>query len=437
MRFFEFSNSINEVNMSPGNLAKSAKEVNAVCGIEFEMYVPFDVSDHDEIEDRMSELANSIEMYTSRDAIYSLDSHGEDHAKGTMYVIEPDGSLKSKKPGYEGLEIVSPAIPFSEMLSEINIIQDWANDNNCYANASTGLHMNISIEGVDMGDIDYVKLILFTGDQHVLKQFDREANIYCSSSLKELSTAVHSDQSAAYAIMQGLQSNLAASANSLYDQNYSRRVSINRKINCIEFRSPGGDWINNIDQMLNALNRFVVAVSIAADPNAHRQEYAKKLYKLVMSNGTPANSVELFTMFQSGQLTTNDLKRKVKVGKAERPAAYSPAQLRAGNRSWVVEMPNGKKIVVTAETAKAAVAKIRTQYKLNSVQYPDKMFNIQPNIQRDMYGTSFAHPPVNQEVDWSKYSQKATNPKQQTIPGMNKTDDDWETALSKFDNMFK
>ena len=46
MRYKEFKEDLFEVKMSPGNLKKMAAEIDALVGIEFEMYVPR--SDFDE-----------------------------------------------------------------------------------------------------------------------------------------------------------------------------------------------------------------------------------------------------------------------------------------------------------------------------------------------------------------------------------------------------
>jgi hypothetical protein len=46
----------------------------------------------------------------------------------------------------------------------------------------------------------------------------------------------------------------------------------------------GGNYIDAIDVVINTVQRFAYAYSIAADPNAERQEYAKKLYKLLGSS---------------------------------------------------------------------------------------------------------------------------------------------------------
>jgi hypothetical protein len=59
-------------------------------------------------------------------------------------------------------------------------------------------------------------------------------------------------------------------------------VSINTKDNRIEFRSPGGDWLDtDINKLINTMLRFIVAMDIALDPEKEKKEYAKKFFDLL------------------------------------------------------------------------------------------------------------------------------------------------------------
>jgi hypothetical protein len=63
-------------------------------------------------------------------------------------------------------------------------------------------------------------------------------------------------------------------------------TSINVKDGHIEFRSPGGDWLDeNFDKIENTLLRFTVAMSAALNPEMYREEYLKKLYKILNPEG--------------------------------------------------------------------------------------------------------------------------------------------------------
>jgi hypothetical protein len=54
------------------------------------------------------------------------------------------------------------------------------------------------------------------------------------------------------------------------------------KSNRIEFRSPGGDWLEHEPEVIeNTVYRYVVALDAAMDPQKYRQDYLKKMYQLV------------------------------------------------------------------------------------------------------------------------------------------------------------
>ena len=53
-----------------------------------------------------------------------------------------------------------------------------------------------------------------------------------------------------------------------------------KKNKYISFRHAGGDYLNEVQKIKDTIGRFVAVMMIAADPNAHQEEYMKKLYKL-------------------------------------------------------------------------------------------------------------------------------------------------------------
>ena len=62
-------------------------------------------------------------------------------------------------------------------------------------------------------------------------------------------------------------------------------MTINVKDNYIELRSMGNDYMNKLPLVKNMIMRYAQAYAVAIDPNAYKQEYAKKLTKLVGSTG--------------------------------------------------------------------------------------------------------------------------------------------------------
>ena len=84
------------------------------------------------------------------------------------WIFEPDSSLDADDSDNMPVEIVSPPMPLLDCLRQMENFFTWAEDNGAYANSSTGFHMGVSLPHRG-GAVDYVKLALFLGDEHVLK----------------------------------------------------------------------------------------------------------------------------------------------------------------------------------------------------------------------------------------------------------------------------
>ena len=181
------------------------------------------------------------------------------------------------------LEFVSPYMPIDKMLAELNKVVAWAKANKCTTNYKTGLHINISVPNYNQDRLDYVKLALLMGDEYVLEQFGRTGNKYAASALGKVRDRVKArPYEAKYLLdkMKGHMRELASQA--IHSSNTDKFTSINTKEKQVEFRSPGGDWLDeNLDKIENTLLRFTVALSAAMDPKAYREEYLKKLYKVL------------------------------------------------------------------------------------------------------------------------------------------------------------
>ena len=215
------------------------------------------------------------------------------------WIVEPDGSLDPDDYEDAGLEIVSPPMPLPQALESLRTVIDWANGpGDAYTNGSTGLHMGVSIP-YKGGDVDYVKLILFMGDQYVLDQFDRAANSYTRSALEKLQDVQRSRRRVREAEGSMTGAEKTAAAMDLMRKNLielaqryvqdgvgkDKYTSAHIKPGYIEFRSPGGDYLSmdsRDEQSLgNTMLRFARAMQIAGRPDLERKEYSKKLYKLL------------------------------------------------------------------------------------------------------------------------------------------------------------
>lgn len=241
--------------------------------------------DEDEIQQKTYEAArDDLDRYLDG----SVTVGRRNSAVSDLFVIMPDGSVTSYDSGYVGMEIVSPPTDVQTMRKAIDDIKRWAKWTGAFTNETCGLHMNVSVPNYDRTTLDYTKLVLLVGDEYVLKQFDRLSNEYCANTFLRLQQHIKRSEVADVTRLLGeLQTNLdAAASRAFYDLNRGR-PSINVRgdgDDWVEFRGPGGDWLKySTDQLMNTLNRFVISLDAAMDPQKYRKDYLKKLYARLMS----------------------------------------------------------------------------------------------------------------------------------------------------------
>ena len=241
------------------------------------------------------------------------------------YVVEPDSSLSpTRGKGGEGLEFVSPPLSIPEMIDQINKVKAWAKDGNAYTNDKTGLHMNISIPGYRLDKLDFVKLALFLGDKYILEKFGRLGNSYARSAFDQIASFIKQNPEKANKAVDAMRQNLNSVASKLIHNGYTDKyTSINTKDNRVEFRSPGGDWLEmDTDAVVNTLLRVTYALNIALDPEAERKEYQKKFAKLLTADKKDeTDTIKYFTQFATGNLPRTALVSYIKNAQSKRDFA--------------------------------------------------------------------------------------------------------------------
>ena len=261
------------------------------------------------------EIGDSLHAAIDMPVKVSSNYHSTPRREG-MWIVEPDSSLQADDREDFGLEIVSPPMPLEQALEKLEQVCDWANnpsEGNCYTNESTGLHMGVSVP-FKGGDVDYLKLILFLGDEYVLKSFGREANTYTKSAMSKFKENIKGGRADPAGAMKLMQSGLIELANREIQKGVGegKYTSAHVQKGYIEFRSAGGDWLaeENADpeKLSSTMLRYAYAMSLAADPSAERREYAKKLYKLIAPEGD--DQLALFSQFTAGELDKEQLKKR-------------------------------------------------------------------------------------------------------------------------------
>lgn len=262
-------------------------------------------------------VADDFSQAIGRPVNAASSYHGGRREAG-HYVVEPDGSLQGDR-GETGLEFVSPVLTVPEMLEDIDKVAKWASRAGAYTNSSTGLHMNVSVP--DQENLDYVKLAMFLGDNYILEQFGRAGNSYCKSALNKIITTARSDPGRVEEMMRQFQGGLSELASKiLHTGSTEKFTSINNREGWIEFRGPGGDWLNDdLAPVKNTLLRAVVALDVATKPEEFKQEYYKKLYK-TLSQGQEDDTIQYFARYAAGELPQSALKAFVRNIQGKRKA---------------------------------------------------------------------------------------------------------------------
>ena len=338
-----------------------------------------------------------------------------DQQQGGYFIIEPDGSIDADQ-GDAGLEFISPAMPLKDGIEMLEKVKTWAKGYGCYTNKSTGLHMNISVPNMTIDNLDYVKLALFLGDEHVLKEFDRTYNSYAKSAMKIVREKIEQNPENATALLAKMKEHVNAAASKLVHSGITNKyTSINTKDKYVEFRGPGGNYLNDdIPKLINTALRAAQALRIATDDGAYKQEYAKKLYKLISPEGEwtdPNNSVALFSRYALGQINKSELVDNVRQAQVARKEKKGEEQ-----QYWVMNKDgSGGKQMVFATSETEAIIKGGKQMGMKREDSISKLkaeLFVDHNLKRKVYDENVRAAVDGLPMRWSEWAKN--------IPGHSK-----------------
>lgn len=288
------------------------------------------------------------------------------------FTIEPDASLKKKQEATDGgLEFVSPPLPLKDMYTTLTRVREWAIANKCYANRSVGLHVNVSLPGLNSIKTDYLKLVLLLGDEHVLRQFKRSASDiaadeknYAVSGISRIVQSVKNSPHIVPGMLDSMREKLSHLATKAIIGNVDKYTSVHTKNEYIEFRGPGGDWINaNYDLLLQTLHRFVVATAAAMDPDMYREDYLKKLYKLFQPYTAEETDItKAFVLFSAGEIDAESLKKRLLKNNQGKTA-----QNAIGGRWWWKLTYRSSSIELVASGEASAIEQAKQHWRMPNI----------------------------------------------------------------------
>lgn len=211
------------------------------------------------------------------------DYHGSSNY--SKWRVEKDSSL-----GNTGAEIISPILPLNDGIEAIENMFDWINKYGDTAN-STGFHVNMSFKGYDMKKFDWLKLLMFVEEGAIYKDFEnRKGNNYATSLMSYFDGTLSIDSNiGSKKYYDAIGKNSASGMNRIKEKlragkffgvNFSSIIkgSDNARI---EFRYMGGRYHLKKKQVVENILRYAAWMRIALDPNYKKEEYIKKMMRMV------------------------------------------------------------------------------------------------------------------------------------------------------------
>lgn len=259
MRYYQ----IKEARMGNKDLMPILSNIDYTIGMEFEIVVDNKNINFDEIIRILNN--EGIHKINNAEHYHAINKNSDE------WYVEIDISIKPY-----GFELISPVFnsvdeALSNMKKVFDIIDKYWSTNN-----STALHINIGT--FNYKDIDLLKLLLFTGQDYVLKTFDRSDNSYTVNNLKNLLSDIDPGEDR-YVIYQKI--NDTVLSNDKY-QFFNFKHLKNQKY--IEIRGIGGsDYHKKYGIISKMLLMFIRSIQIAMNPGLYKKEYLKKIIKLVDS----------------------------------------------------------------------------------------------------------------------------------------------------------
>ena len=304
-----------EAKMSPSTMAKQFEKIDGYIGFEIECLLSkklvkgnigrFDNDDDDDDDDSFSRRRASHDSFDS--ILYDeQDDEQDEQIKYFPYIREilEDAELYQyiKALDYDSsiklyqhtdcftVEIVTKPINSKEALDVLQQLFDLLDDYGMITNDSCGLHVNISTNKTSNKNTDLFKLMIFLGEDYLLKMFNRENNLYTQNMKKELLDAEFNK--ASHAEM----NNVIMQRISEFGKYYSFN-SIKLTQNYIEFRVAGGkDYQYRMDEITKATHMFMYVLYIADNKDYLASLYAKKKAAFISKLKTEVKDDPAFTV---------------------------------------------------------------------------------------------------------------------------------------------
>jgi|APSaa5957512493_1039668.scaffolds.fasta_scaffold00133_32 hypothetical protein len=231
----------------------------------------------DFVIDKTGSAWKDLVKITGREPRIEINSSDVDY---TVWTITRDESLEAG-----GVEIVSSILTLKDGLDALMKMYKWIDLYGDTGNEyNTGLHINMSFDGYDMSKFDWLKLILFIEEGAIYKDFNRKDNRYAKP-VKDFIIDLDGkwDGVSSNEYFQTLKVDGPGGENKVKDMiRGGKFFGVNfTNDDRIEFRYLGGAYHKKLKQTRDSILRYAAWMRLALDPQYKRNDYIKKLIKLI------------------------------------------------------------------------------------------------------------------------------------------------------------
>jgi hypothetical protein len=299
--------------------------------IENEVNEQDDADEDTYFDNNRSEILSEMGINTDSEPTYSDMENLKEELEGAtgIKIVEVsedyDGTSK-RDDGYEGYyletdsgdaELISPPQTVSQTLTDLKKILEFIQDD-APPTTDNGLHVTMSVPGMEAEEYDVLKILMFLGEDHLLQQFEREGNTFTKPHRKSMlddnnlllrlhERSITDPREATKRVMAGGFSGedidlLVGTLYHIMTGNRYRTFNLSHLFSRfsegrdteggitfdaspsekprVEFRIMGNeDYSERYDDIQSTILRYAYIMDLATNPKAEREEYAKKLYK--------------------------------------------------------------------------------------------------------------------------------------------------------------
>lgn len=243
--------------------------------------IDFENQQIEKAQDIDSKIISDLENIVGDSITVFSSYHGGQKSSG--WRAEPDSSL-----GEKGFELITPdgGLPLQRLFPIIKGVFNYIDSNsNLYTSKSTGLHISMSIKGVNLKEeMDPLKLALFMEEGKVFKYFEsRKNNRFTLSVLRQLQkpdpTIVADKKEKEYQQIIEDMSNRVIPKHKYYGINLTK---IDKGMNYVEFRYIGGaDYHRKFDIIRKQILDYGFFLKLSTNREYKWKEYMLKINRLL------------------------------------------------------------------------------------------------------------------------------------------------------------